>query len=269
MLDIDPGGGAGGGSGGNFLDLIEDADLRNSPSLEKFKGKSVDDFVRSHIELEKFQGNSIRIPGEDASPEEYAKIYDRLGRPKDPDGYSIKLPDNALDTEKEALGRILTKAHLHGLNDNQMKALYEEFNTISEEQNKALTDSMLANANKCEQQLRNEWGEDYDANADAVMNFVQSVEGLGDELDRAKVSNSPILAKVLLEMASLDREPDLKGGRIFKGGKDPVQRYKELNESKEFWERARSKNPDIAHAAAEERIALLKEVEAYKRNHMD
>ncbi len=51
-------------------------------------------------------GRSVQLPAADAKPEEWAKVYDRLGRPKDANGYEFKpldgLPaDFAYDGERE------------------------------------------------------------------------------------------------------------------------------------------------------------------------
>ena len=37
--------------------------------------------------------NKVPIPDENASPEEWDKFYEKLGRPKTPDEYNIKIDD--------------------------------------------------------------------------------------------------------------------------------------------------------------------------------
>ncbi len=51
--------------------------------------KSAGDFVASYRELERYQGNSIALPGGDASAEDWGRIHDRLGRPEQAEGYDF------------------------------------------------------------------------------------------------------------------------------------------------------------------------------------
>src|SRR5262249_53647657 len=62
--------------------------LRGVKTLTKFKTPS--DLARGYVNLERYAGGAIRIPGADAKPDEVATFREKLGVPKDSAGYGIK-----------------------------------------------------------------------------------------------------------------------------------------------------------------------------------
>lgn len=97
-------------------------ELKSNESLGKFN--DVAGIAKSYIELEKLTGDSIRLPKDTSKPEEWDKLYNRLGRPEKPDGYQFERPKDAKvpwdeDLEKEARGFL----HKLGINQNQAKEL--------------------------------------------------------------------------------------------------------------------------------------------------
>ncbi len=71
-------------------------------------------------------GRSVQLPAADAKPEEWAKVYDRLGRPKDANGFEFKpvdgLPaDFAYDGEREKVFK--SDAYAAGLTQKQAALL--------------------------------------------------------------------------------------------------------------------------------------------------
>lgn len=81
--------------------------------------------VTSYQELEKFRGASedqlLKLPKED-NPEEWAKIYNRLGRPESPDKYEVALPEDA-SIDKGRLDIYAKIAHESGITQKQFEAL--------------------------------------------------------------------------------------------------------------------------------------------------
>src|SRR5256885_6120890 len=66
-------------------------DLRTEPTLASFKDVST--LAKSFVDTKRMVGDSIRLPKSDASPEEWGKLYDKLGRPAAPDKYELQTPD--------------------------------------------------------------------------------------------------------------------------------------------------------------------------------
>jgi hypothetical protein len=138
--------------------------------LVETKGwKTPVDAIQSYTNLEKFlgadkAGRGLVLPKDDAGPEEWAQVYDRLGRPQSPDQYKLPIPDGS-DGQfaKEAAG----KFHELGLTSKQAEQLVDWFNGKSES---ALSSQQSELAQSSEQQmaeLQQEWGKEFDANIEA------------------------------------------------------------------------------------------------------
>src|SRR3990172_11892156 len=73
------------------------ADLQADKSLEQFKGKDWAEvgptLAKGYVETKKMVGGSLKVPKEDATPEEQAAFYTALGRPETPDKYETKVPE--------------------------------------------------------------------------------------------------------------------------------------------------------------------------------
>jgi len=135
-------------------------------------------------------GNSIRIPGEDASDdarnEFYGKIlekapnlmpkpsedsmdafYASIGRPQDATGYAYEAPEGRdVPTDFEAFSQV---AHKHGLSQEQFKGVLGD---LLEGQWSQM-DGMTETHNGEMQDLRGKWGMAYDDNMSAVKNFLR------------------------------------------------------------------------------------------------
>lgn len=127
------------------------------------------DAIQSYTNLEKFlgadkAGRGLVLPKDDAGPEEWAQVYDKLGRPQNPDGYKLPVPDGA-DPEfaKEAAG----KFHELGLTAKQAQALTEWFNGKSEGAMAAQQNMMAQSAEQQMAELQQEWGKEFDANIES------------------------------------------------------------------------------------------------------
>ena len=61
-------------------------ELREEPTLQNFK--TVADLAKTAVHQQRLLGSAVQIPKGDASPEEWGKYFDKMGRPKDATGYS-------------------------------------------------------------------------------------------------------------------------------------------------------------------------------------
>lgn len=99
-------------------------ELHNATDWSKFK--TVGDALKSYAELEKYRGDSVRIPKEDATPEEWGKFYDKV-RPATPEGYNVSFPDvggtvNWPDGDKQWVTKL---AHSLGLSQRQVQGFVQ------------------------------------------------------------------------------------------------------------------------------------------------
>jgi hypothetical protein len=146
--------------------------------------KDFDSFVKQAVDYQAMQGSSIRIPGENASPEDreafYGKLTERVpglivapnpedaeamkafhtavGVPEEKDGYELPAPPEGTQVNEALQTWFLESAHERKLSKAQAKGLYEDFNTYQQTAEAAA----LASLKEQETALRTEWGATYD-----------------------------------------------------------------------------------------------------------
>ncbi len=122
------------------------------------------DFARNYVEAQRTISRSVRVPGADAKPEDWDKVYNAFGRPTDPKEYHFTDPEafELTDDDKQFRESFRPVAHQAGLNQKQLAALEQ----WQYETSKAQLDANIAKANSIartnEQALKSELGPDYD-----------------------------------------------------------------------------------------------------------
>lgn len=139
---------------------------------------------------------ALKMPAKDASPEEWAAFYNQLGRPETPDAYELPLPEGDDGAFAKQIAPIL---HKHGLTGEQTKGLAADWNNIVADitaQNEAAEiqqmQAMDAKNRAEEVQLKNEWGQNFDAN----MHFAKLAVGQFFPKDQAADVISAIESKI-------------------------------------------------------------------------
>lgn len=138
-------------------------DMRGLKTLEKFDG--IKALAQGYVNIEKLQGASIKMPGEDAKPEEWAAFYNKLGRPEKVEDYGIETkPPDGYEHDKEAEGRFLAKAHELGLTKTQAEALIQFGINENLAQADKETTLNIAKTEEAMATLKDEWGAAADRN---------------------------------------------------------------------------------------------------------
>jgi hypothetical protein len=156
------------------IDWLPDADEVTVGLVQNKGWKAPKDVLTSYQQLEKFVGapadKIVRLPGEGAAKDELDAFYSKLGRPADPTGYEIKLPDGADDTFAKTAA---TKFHELGLNKQQAQELVKWYEgqgaSMTEAQQQASQAANLAQ----QEALKQEWGQAYDQQVTAARQFAQ------------------------------------------------------------------------------------------------
>src|SRR5581483_740520 len=132
-------------------------DLRSNQSLGKFK--DVGSLAKSYVELEKHQGGALRLPGEDAKPEDWDAFYNKLGRPESPDKYEVKRPElgEGIQWPEQTEKSFLQQAHKLGLNSKQAQGLMDWFAGDL----KGVVGMQARQMQEQQQQLQADWGDKY------------------------------------------------------------------------------------------------------------
>ena len=155
---------------------------------------ALDNAIKGFRNAEKYMGvpheRLARIPEWDkADKTELDAFYNKLGRPADPKGYDIKLPDGVpRDYADAAAG----KFHEIGLTPQQARALVEWNNQYGQEATSKVAEAQKAAVAEQEKNLRRDWGMAYDKNdamaGDAIRRMSEKV-GFSDG-DLQKLTNA-------------------------------------------------------------------------------
>lgn len=186
-------------------------DLKGNEVLTKFNnlGELGKTFLDYHGKVD----GSVQLPGENASDEDRATFYNKLGRPEKPEGYEfdeVQWPnseDPLMSTIKDAADRDLEDYrkvfHEIGLTAAQAKALhkksfelalakYSEAEKVSDELRETVVTS-----------LKSEWGNNFDGNltlAKRAFNKVGELAGVKDEFSKfmedSRLGDNPMFVKV-------------------------------------------------------------------------
>lgn len=244
--------------------------------------KDLDGLVKSYNSAQSMLGNSIRIPGEDASEEARAEFYEKLsqvpgvarlpdmdnpeavnqfyqslGRPETAEGYKFELPEG-VELDGEALGNFRDLAHSIGLTNEQANKLaeFEASRYQAYEQN--LSDSRV----EAENTLKQEWGNDYESRltgAKEVINMYKDKypEAIQD-LVQGPAGNNPAFLNMLSELyGSLKESGTITPQQGVNYGVTPEEAKEKINEIYENTAHPYHNDNDPNHRQAVEKMAKL------------
>ena len=106
--------------------------------------KSPEDLFTQFDNAQKLIGKSVQVPAEDAPPEDWGKVYNKLGRPEKPEDYGLKLEETADAALKEQASALSKIFHDNGLSKKQAAKLLEGVQTISKSQLDKMTEAQKA-----------------------------------------------------------------------------------------------------------------------------
>jgi hypothetical protein len=216
----------------------------DGPAKELFRAKKYANpsvVATSYAELERVNqsrddSKMIRIPDENAKPEDWNMVYEKLGRPKDPSGYKdVKWGDKA-DPQMVEFGQQL--AFKLGLSPKAVESvMVTEWNAFAQKVSQRANDAAEQTSNQALAQLKADWKGDFDANAAKGRQIIQALDRAGfSESDLAAVEQNigvPALAKMLATIGKLSGEGKFMdggtgGGSLDPGGMTPEQAKAEL-----------------------------------------
>ena len=170
--------------------------------------KSVEDVVTSYRNLEKLQGvpadKLIRLPDENNADEVNA-FYNKLGRPEKAEDYKFEIADGQDDSIAKAIAPELFKA---GLSQKQAAAIYKTLEAAKIEQTKAAE----AAAVKAEEDLKSEWGTNYDNNLKAAQQAAKIAGVTAEQIEALqKATDYKTVMNMFKNLASKFGEDTLRG----------------------------------------------------------
>jgi hypothetical protein len=215
------GDGAGGDGGGTPTNPYQPNDWRHGlfpalstnekavKALEKFKEPAA--AIQSLVELESYQGQSVRIPKADAKPEEWSAFYGKMGRPASAAEYKFERPQLPAGVELDPgfEESTLQMAYEAGLNVKQVEHIFKHAAkmTIAEAER-----TMLSRRN-AETTLNKEWGMEFDKRmalskkaAEVLGPDFQEMLKITKLADGSLLGNHPGIAKALYGLGLMSQE---------------------------------------------------------------
>lgn len=95
-------------------------ELRTNPSLQNVK--DINDLANQFINAQKMIGGAVKVPGQDATPEQWDEFYNRAGRPEAADNYEFQSSEE-LSRGDEEIAEMRALFHKAGLNQQQANTL--------------------------------------------------------------------------------------------------------------------------------------------------
>ena len=203
--------------------------------------KSIDALADSYYNAQKMIGvpkdQLLRLPTSD-KPEDWAPVYDRLGRPAKPDDYKLKVPEGFPPAEKAYAESVMAAAHGAGLSQKQFETmtgwLYERAGASIAAQRASAEGTRAERIDS----LKTEWGQAFEnkvAQSRAALGHYAEAAGLGDELKKAMdetgAGNHPVFIKLFNHLSRNLHEDGHLTGKAFgdTGLSSPVEAQQQIN----------------------------------------
>ena len=170
--------------------------------------KTVEDVVTGYRNLEKFTGvpadKILKMPDENNADEVNA-FYKKLGRPEKAEDYKFEIAEGQDDAIAKAIAPELFKA---GLSQKQAAAIYKTLEAAKIEQTKAAEQAAI----KAEEDLKTEWGNNYDKNLEAAKQAAKIAGVTAEQIEALqKATDYKTVMNIFKNLASKFGEDTLKG----------------------------------------------------------
>jgi|TARA_R110000803_G_scaffold34612_3_gene75461 hypothetical protein len=206
-------------------------------------------------------GRTITLLGDDASPEDRATYFNKLGRPESAEKYSVALPEGSTDDTRLTMMR--NKAFDLGISDAQFSGIAEADAAYIAATTQGISDKAVVSAADAEAQLRTTWGAAYDQKV-AGIDVAAHKLGIGeDQLNGLREAMGPVDAMKFVDGLNSkigDHQFDY-GETVIPGHKTPDQAKTEMSElsmNKEFMDAWMDKQHPGHKAAVEKKSALAR-----------
>lgn len=203
------------------------------------------DAVKSAYDLRRKLSRAAEPPGENASEEERAAWYRRLGRPDTPDGYEIARPESAaaFAGDEETLGAqeasFKEAMHAAGAPPAAVQAAVDWYYTHAADGMTALAAADTEALESARTELRRDWGGDFERNVEYARRALAAFGGdeLVGTLGAAGLDTHPAVARAFARIGRQMGEDDMIG-RLPAGGSGPGldRRIEELLAEPDYWQ---------------------------------
>ncbi len=233
-------------------------DIRTEKSFESVK--DVGQLGKLYLDAHKYSVGAIKIPGENAKPEEWDAFYAKLGRPGKPEEYGLSKPENlpaGVSWDDGMAKWFANTAHKLGMPKGMAQKFLPEYAAYISQQTEAVDrkgQEMVAS-------VRQEWGHAFPAKVKVAADGINYLGGKDlMELNEAqvilpdgskvKLGDHPAMLKSMYRMGKLLAEHGFVAGEIAPGGKTVQQQIDEINANKDhpYWDETKPGHKEaVAH----------------------
>lgn len=204
-------------------------------------------------------GRTFVLPKDADDRDGWSAVYDKLGRPKDADGYGITAPEGSDPAfAKTASG----KFHELGLTGQQGKALAEWWNGHVAEQQQQAEVAAQAKSQQEHDALKAEWGSQADANFELARRGSRAFGFTGDELSAIEgaIGTRAMLEKFVAVGRAMGEDKLPADAGAGATAKEQAQaKIARLNADPQFRARYLSSDPKVRAAAIAEMEAAYQQ----------
>jgi hypothetical protein len=245
-------------------------DIRAEKTLQSFK--DINSLARTVVHQQKMMGaEKIALPGKDAKPEDWNRVWDKLGRPATPDKYDLKdapkLPDGApYDYEGEKV--FLKDFHDLGITQSQAKGLIARYRERVGGQLQSYEQTQATQRETAIAELRKEYGQAFDQKTAKAAQYVKAVAGDKAGEIIGKYGNDPAFIRFVVDASKSMQEDSVAIGESsgLSRALSPVEAQSEINEIKAEANRDKSHplNGNRLHPRYNEVLTRWKQLHVWK-----
>ena len=252
-----------GGEGSfKWTEAVTNKELLNDPTIANLSGKSLDDVLQSHIDAQKYMGSAVKIPGSDASDEDWNKFYNKV-RPSDVSEYKFNYPESEY-TDDATKEWFINNAHEVGLTTRQAERLAGKHISFVEE---AMTKQAQDAEKIIEQKIsdnKKALGGEYDKTMNMFERTIKAQGGdkLWNELQASPLIDDLSFIKMVSDYGNLLGEDklitadDKNRGRTVESVKKEIADLRETDEYKSGFGKKFMEVNDQIHKKYEELVEI-------------
>ena len=173
---------------GSMLSQIEDDEVKEAGFWKNLEGKDATEVGKYIKELQSFAGKKGDIPKPDATEEEWAEFYSKLGRPESTDGYDFTVGDEFRELVGEdsapffekAVEGFKEQAYAMGASSEKAEELVDWYLGMVAQEIEESNTAMKEADEAMDKELRGEWGDGYDGMMNGITAMLKA-NGMPEE----------------------------------------------------------------------------------------
>lgn len=186
-------------------------EFKNDPSLQPIT--SVENLVKSFVNAQKMIGSDkFIVPGKYATKDEWNALYNKLGRPEEADKYELQVDKKQ---DEDFVKTYKQWAHEAGLSNAQAQTILKNYNEFAEGLQQNTTTQMQANQEAEMNSLRQQWGDQFEANAQlaavAAQEIIAKDPSFKEFFTDPAVGDNPNMIRLMERVGRMMQEDELKG----------------------------------------------------------